>query len=147
MELYFASGTLIDPEAIRRWCPGARPRGHGSATGCKIGFPRKDAKGNGIPALIAEENATAPGTLWSLTREQLRALDDGLGVPEAYRRKRMMASYSGGSAARVWVHVACPEEGAPFSPSEAMLQRMSELAEALDLPSAFKQELRRAASE
>lgn len=137
LELYFASGSMLDQAYLKAFCSSARLRGTATATECRLTFPIVNQSGKGIPALVYDESESTYGALYSVNRDDLRKLDDELNVPEVFRRKRIMASYSGSSAARVWTHLATPQEGFPFKPDEQTVNTLLRHAIALHLPEHF----------
>lgn len=93
--LYFAYGSNMNPERIRRRIPDARPVGRAALRGWRL-----------VERLYADiersRGGRVEGVLYLVTEAELRRLDAFEGCPGVYRRVRVAvyAELAGGRAAR-----------------------------------------------
>jgi len=74
---YFAYGSNLDPEQMRRRCPGHRVIGAGFLPGHRLRFQGAGEDWGGpVATIVADPSDTVWGVVFELTDEDLRALDE-----------------------------------------------------------------------
>lgn len=77
---YFAYGSNLNKGQMRRRCPGAAPLAAARLTGHRLTF-------RGVADVKEAPGHVVWGGLWSITEEDLKALDRYEGYPRLYTRK------------------------------------------------------------
>ena len=74
---YFAYGSNLDPEQMRRRCPGHRVIGAGFLPGHRLRFQGEGEDWGGpVATIVADPTDTVWGVVFELSDEDLRALDE-----------------------------------------------------------------------
>jgi gamma-glutamylcyclotransferase len=84
--LYFAYGSNMMTARLKARCPSARPAGVAFADNHRLTFWKKGRDGSGKGHLAASPGASQPGVLFTLSRDDLVALDGFEGAGRGYRR-------------------------------------------------------------
>ena len=102
--LYFAYGSNLDADQMKRRCPSSRFVDIGRLENHALTFSGYSARWRGaVATIVKHRGAATPGVLYSLEPEDLDALDSFEGHPFAYRRCRKMVRDS--DDRRVLAHV------------------------------------------
>jgi len=129
-ELYFAYGPELDKQTMKEAVPTARLRAKGTLSGYRFDFPVRSESGTGLAGIVADEGGQAEGVVYTVTREDMAALDKVKGPNAAFKRSRVQVVLAGGGLVRAWTHVAVPQEGYPFAPApeylDALIQAVTE---------------------
>ncbi len=84
--LYFAYGSNMLTTRLQARCPSARPAGVAFAQDHRLTFWKKGRDGSGKGHLTASPGAAQPGVLFTITVDDLIALDGFEGAGRGYRR-------------------------------------------------------------
>jgi len=84
--LYFAYGSNMLTTRLQARCPSARPAGVAFAQDHRLTFWKKGRDGSGKGHLTASPGAAQPGVLFTLSVDDLIALDGFEGAGRGYRR-------------------------------------------------------------
>lgn len=76
-QLYFAYGSNLNIEQMRRRCPGARPIAVARLLDHELAFCR-------VATVVRKRGASVPGAIYSVTRGDVEALDRYEGFPRLY---------------------------------------------------------------
>lgn len=88
--LYFAYGSNLSEERMRRRCPHARLRGHAALPGYRIAFGGHSATWGGpVATIVRSRGNIVEGVLYNLPKKELRILDRCEGHPFVYFREPM----------------------------------------------------------
>lgn len=87
--LYFAYGSNLNPQQMRRRCPGALAEGRAVLRGYRLAFAGHSRLWGGpVATLVRDRDAEVDGVLYRLPRAELAVLDRFEGHPFCYRRAR-----------------------------------------------------------
>ena len=136
MTRYFAYGANMDPVHMAERCPTARRQGVAVLPG--HGF-RIAATGYGNAMAAPRESVY--GVLWELEPADEAALDAFEGIAEGLYRKAG-ALVRSGDGSEVDAMLYLPADPAPGRPVPGYLERIIEVAGALNFPPAYLAELR-----
>ena len=110
MSLYFAYGSNLDHQQMRRRCPGATLEGPAIMHGYRLAFAGFSRTWRGpVATIVRDPEAAVEGVLYRLLRGQLRVLDRYEGHPRSYRRYRRIVRDLTGERRRTYVYVM-PDE-------------------------------------
>lgn len=84
--LYFAYGSNMMTARLKARCPSARPAGVAFAENHRLTFWKKGRDGSGKGHLAASPGLAQPGVLFTLSTDDLIALDGFEGAGRGYRR-------------------------------------------------------------
>lgn len=85
--LYFAYGSCMNPEDLRRDVPEFTIVGAALVRGFRLGFTRySHNRRGGVADLVPDMHRETEGVLYRLPAKQLSALDEREGAPKYYRR-------------------------------------------------------------
>lgn len=84
--LYFAYGSNMMTARLQARCPSARPAGVAFADNYRLTFWKKGRDGSGKGHLAASPGTAQPGVLFTLSPDDLIALDGFEGAGRGYRR-------------------------------------------------------------
>lgn len=143
MEHYFAYGSNMLESRLRERCPTAVFESIARLANHELEFPRLSTKlGCGVAAVRPSLDSEVIGVLYSLSDEELPALDRAEGVAAgAYHREMLDVSLADGESVRAHVYL-CPETGVSHRPSRAYLNFLIEGAEEHCFPADYVTRLR-----
>lgn len=120
---YFAYGSNMDEQDMRRRCPGSRPLGSARLDGHRLAFTRRSIRSaTGVADVLPTPGHTVWGALYELDEDEFEVLDRKEGVGWAYvRAKARDAHRRRFGAGRGRVHGA--RQGAGGSASVACISR------------------------
>lgn len=102
---YFAYGSNVCAEQMRRRCPQAEFVSIASLPNYKLGFVGHSANWNGGVATVREDCAhRTVGVVYALTKGCVRALDAAEGWPFVYGRKQLQVKQPCGTVRTVWTY-------------------------------------------
>ena len=139
MPLYFAYGSNLCPQQMQKRCADARFVTIAALKDHRLCFPRisRTWGGGGVAGILAHAGATCFGVVYELTEDDLAAMDGYEGHPHDYFRAEINVAPPEGESFACWSYFANPQEGAPFLPVAAYLERMVSGAEAHGLPQEY----------
>lgn len=122
--LYFAYGSNLNLDHMRRLCPGARVVSRAVLLGHRLVFPRPDSLWRGgVAGLEPDEKAHVEGALYEITEADVVALDEYEGVAEGdYFQKQVTVWLPTDRSVEAMTYFATAIIGGPFQPSEDYLQ-------------------------
>ena len=87
--LYFAYGSNLDLEQMRRRCPGSHMVGTANLPGFQLAFVGySESRGGGVATVRKNGNGShVPGVLYQMTQEDWQKMDGFEGFPTIYRRE------------------------------------------------------------
>ena len=131
MPHYFAYGSNMDREAMRRRCPRSRPLGRARLARHRLFFMR-----DGFCSVAPDPRAWVHGVLWDLALADVRALDLYEGVARGWYEKRYtpVLREPFGSV-KALVYVGRTEE--PGAPERDYLAGVVAAARAAELPASY----------
>lgn len=140
MTLYFSYGANMDPVHMARECPGATRVGPAILKGYRFGIARA-----GYGTARPDQQSVIRGVLWRLTSSDEAGLDRFEGVPEGlyYKSSLRVAGENGEQSAMLYR----ASDPAPGSPVPGYLERIVEVAQSLEFPSDYVEELRKLGSD
>ncbi len=103
--LYFAFGSNLQIEQMKRRCPSAEVEGVGRLYGYRLAFAGFSVTrgGAGVATVIEDETAWTSGAVFSIDQADLNRLDRFEGHPVSYRRSLHPIRLDDGRI--VWSHV------------------------------------------
>lgn len=104
--LYFAYGSNLDLDQMRRRCPGSRLVGRGTLDGLRIAFAGHSKSWGGAVATVVpdRDGDGCAGLVFACTPSDVRRLDACEGYPHVYDRRRMTVRLDDGSKAHAWTY-------------------------------------------
>lgn len=112
--LYFAFGSNLDADQMRRRCRCPVDAGKATLRGHRLVFVGFSVlRGGGVASVVADPGATVPGQLYRLTDDDLAALDRCEGHPSFYRRVQVRVVDAQGTLRRAWTYTLDRAERAP----------------------------------
>lgn len=108
--LYFAYGANLDPEAMRRRAPSARPVGPARLRGYRRAFTVRSPYWGALADLLEEPEGEVWGLLYELEEADLARLDAFEDCPNLYTRFTVTVEREDGRPVPgVWVYAVRPE--------------------------------------
>ncbi|MDX1510610.1 MAG: gamma-glutamylcyclotransferase family protein [Nitriliruptorales bacterium] len=142
---YFAYGSNLSAEQMRRRCPAAVALGVARLADHRLAFTRwSPVWRGGVADVVPSAGAAVWGLLWQLTDEDLQALDGHEGHPVNYRRSLHTVEATGLGPHDAWVYEVVDKRSF-VPPASAYLEILLESAALLGLPAAHLAEVRTAA--
>ena len=114
--LYFAYGSNCNLDQMAHRCPDATLMGTAILHNYELLF-RGNGRGNGVATIGRRPGDCVYGTLWKLTPECERALDQYEGYPHLYEKHRVRVFDSGKAAHSVMVYIMTDRFHEPTMPS------------------------------
>lgn len=119
--LYFAFGSNLDGDQMRRRCSCPIVVGKATLRGYRLAFAGFSAmRGGGVATVVKSDDHAVPGLLYRLTDADLQKLDACEGHPQFYRRVAVHVVDSDGERRRAWTYTLDRAERAP-SPDYAAI--------------------------
>jgi len=114
---YFAFGSNLDRQQMRRRCPDARLLGPAVLPKHRLIFCGHSHRWRGAVANVTrDETGSVPGLLYKLTNADLASLDAHEGHPNFYRRQLRLVTLPKGQRRRVQVYIRPPSDGEGGTP-------------------------------
>lgn len=137
--LYFAYGSNINMQQMKRRCPSAKPVSRGELDGYQVKFLLHSVKwGGGVAGIEPEPGGKVEGFVYQMSNNDLETLDTFENVKKGrYYRKKMNISLSDGRRIRAWVYFPNPDPKGPFPPSKKYLKTVIEGARDHEFPEEF----------
>jgi hypothetical protein len=140
---YFAYGTLLDVEYMRKLCPSARPVGVMRLDGYELGFAKCADPSRAGCTLDPAPGASLWGVQYEISAEDAARLDAASGVPAGHWASIPVTVHdaSGGAVAtRTYV---IPNSSGRHAPGDDYVAPIFKGAAAFGLPAAYVERLRR----
>lgn len=128
MTLYFAYGSNLNLDQMRRRCPDSRPVSRTVLYGYRLLFPRPDSLWRGgVAGIEPDQSAHVEGALYQLSDNDIRSLDRYEGIAEGdYTRENVWVVLPDGRSVAAFTYIAVPVAGGPFMPSARYLATIIE---------------------
>lgn len=135
MTTYFAYGTLLDLEAMRRNCPTAQPSGIHTLTGYRLGFATcaKDTAHGGC-TLDEDPKGVIYGLLYRLPKAEADALDRAAGVDIGLWDEVIVTLRDGAGSRSEARTYTIDNAAGPWPPPDSYVAPIRSGARALKLP-------------
>ena len=143
MEHYFAYGSNLNVEQMKRRCPSAEIVCNAKLMDYQIGFPRTHRNwSGGVASVLEEKHKFVEGVIYKITDEDLVKLDHMENVEggEYFRLKKEFVNTSD-EIVESWIYIAHQMEGAPFHPSNEYIETIIKGAKTHNLSDIFIDEL------
>ena len=103
--LYFAFGSNLNIAQMRRRCPSARLASFAVLEGYRLSFTGRSASwGGGVATVIFDDETRTPGVLFSISMDDLVALDAYEGFPFTYLRIKVRVRDDRGRFRSAWTY-------------------------------------------
>ncbi len=140
---YFAYGTLLDLEYMRRLCPSARPLGVMRLDGYELGFAKCADPSRAGCTLDATPGGSVWGVHYELSDADMIKLDAASGVPQGnWARKPVTVHDLQGKPVETTTY-AIPNESGRHVPPDAYVDHILSGAAEFKLPSDYIARLRK----
>lgn len=138
MEYYFAYGSNMDDEQMKRRCVDARFISVGYLPHHKLAFTQYyEPWGGGVADVIEMPDSIVWGKIYELSVEALEKLDKYEGHPTDYIRTKHDIVTSNGRRYSSWVYSVVIKEGDFIAPSERYMTALTKAAELAGLPQEY----------
>jgi len=109
---YFAYGSNMDPEQMRKRGVKFFSREHAILEGWKLVFNKISSRNSniGFANIVKDESSVVEGILYEITEEGLKTLDEYEGVPSDYQRIEVEVRKNNGEIVKAEVYVANPRK-------------------------------------
>lgn len=139
---YFAYGTLLDIDYMRRFCPSARAVGVMRLDGYELGFARCADPSRGGCTLDAAPGGAVWGVQYELSDEDMAKLDEVSGVPKGHwARTPVTVRDPAGNRVDTTTYVI-PDRSGPYAPTDSYVAPIFKGAADFDLPASYVARLR-----
>jgi hypothetical protein len=138
---YFAYGSNLSVTQMLVRCPGAALIGVALLPGRRLAFTRHSQRwGGGVADVVLDPAAEVWGLLYTVTPQDLDALDAYEGRPWAYDRFRVRVEGPAGPRTGVWTY-AVTNKSTFIPPSRSYLSVMQEAAREFGFPDHYTRAL------
>lgn len=123
-KLYFAYGSNLSKEQMKRRCPGSVPQGRAILKDYRFLFPRKDDgrwNGGGVAGILPAKGEIVEGALYTMTDLDIQALDGFENVADNHYFRTEIQVTTDQGPTNCFTYIANTEEGYPFTPSDKYL--------------------------
>lgn len=141
--LYFAYGSNMNPEQMKKSCPNATAKGIAKLDNHKLTFPRLSSNwGGGIASVDPKKGSEVWGVLYEVSEDEMRQLDESEGYlgPEnaknVYERVGAVAVVHFGALVQAVLYEIAYNRGS-FPPSRKYLDTILAGARAHGLPAEY----------
>lgn len=142
MARYFAYGTLLDGELMRRIAPGATVLGVACLDGYELAFAACADPAHGGCTLARRDGAETWGVQYELPETEMQTLDAAAGIDKGHwRHQEIMLRTPAGRRVPSRTYVI-PNSGGAWVPPDAYVAPILKGADALDFPPAYRARLR-----
>jgi len=140
--VYFAYGTLLDVNGMKKYCPSAEPLGVMSLKGYRMGFALCGAdRSVGGCTLVEDSGSTMYGVLYSLPEKELADLDAASGVDKGLWAV-IEITLTDDRGQRVPANtLTIPDPAGPYRPPETYTNPILSGARAWPLPKGYIKQL------
>ncbi len=137
MAFYFAYGTLLDVDEMRRLCPSAKPVGVMELDGYELAFVTCSDGKNGGCTLNSAPRTTLYGLQWQLPDDELAALDEAAGVSAGLWEHQLVtvADENGNLVDTITYRI--PADTGPIAPTNEYVRPILAGARQLNLPDRY----------
>lgn len=142
MKYYFAYGSNMSREQLRRRCPSAEEVDIGYVQGYVLVFNRKGTyRPGGVASIerVHDPSSRVYGVIWRLSDSDFEKLDS-IEDPSAYKRESLSVMTHNGETYECQVYIAFPQDEY-ISPDPDYLDLMLNSAIEVDLPESYIAEI------
>ena len=138
MPLYFAYGSNLDENQMRRRCPDYRKVDKGCLRGYRLSFSRRSSDwGGGVADVIPDGSCKVWGVAYTVSDTDLERLDRYEGYPTAYLRDLLPIDMASNDQREAWVYTVRTKEQF-VAPSAAYLDILRCAAMHFGLPECYQ---------
>ena len=142
---YFAYGSNLSADRLRKSCPSAQHLGIANLPGYRLAFTRHSERwGGGVADIRPEPNSEVWGSVWCIAAEESLALDNQEGVnatPPHYHRVEVVVTTSLGNTLKCLTYQVVAPAREHIHPSKAYLDTMLRGARASGLDSNYVEQI------
>ncbi|MGH2918233.1 MAG: gamma-glutamylcyclotransferase family protein [Solirubrobacteraceae bacterium] len=141
MAAYFAYGSNMHPDKLRERCPGAGHVRPAKLADHRLAFTRRSVRtfpGSGVADLLPAQGMTVWGALYSMSDDDLEALDAIEGEGSAYERREVSVTLANETVVDAIAYSVIDKEPEEVPPSTEYLEQMLAGALACELPAAYR---------
>jgi gamma-glutamylcyclotransferase (GGCT)/AIG2-like uncharacterized protein YtfP len=106
MELYFAYGSNLNMEQMKKRCPDSLPFGRAILYNHQLVF-KANPRGRGVADVVPVKGKRVHGAVYEVSKEDLKKLDRFEGTPTVYKRQKIQVETSKG-VVNAWVYLMMP---------------------------------------
>jgi gamma-glutamylcyclotransferase (GGCT)/AIG2-like uncharacterized protein YtfP len=118
----FAYGSNLDEAQMQARCPSARVLGRAQLVGHALVFGGHSGRqGGAVASVVRNDGQAVDGLLYTLSENDLRALDCFEGAPWVYERVTRVVTTSHGVQQRAFVYILSTRRPAPLRPAPRYL--------------------------
>jgi gamma-glutamylcyclotransferase len=140
-ELYFAYGTLLGLDSMRRYCPSAKPFGLAFLSQHEIAFGRYGSGDlDGGCYYVPAPDSIMYGVLYQVPADELAHLDEVAGVGKWYERAPVKVTRPTGEDVQA-ITYAMSAFKAPYRPPTKYVQQILDGASLMHLPNWYRSRL------
>lgn len=139
---YFAYGTLLDSDYMRKFCPSARPVGVMSLDGYEMGFAACSDPSRAGCTLHAKPGAKTLGVLYDLSTEDMAKLEQISGLPEGLWASKPVTVRDKSGRTTDTVTFVVPNSSGPSTPSDDYVAPIYRGVEEFAFPADYVKRLR-----
>ena len=124
--MYFAYGSNLWSEQMRKRCPSSKPLTTAELLGYRLHFIQPhDGWGGGVAGVVRDQRSVVPGVVYELSGEDVQRLDGFEPVGSGrYWRDDTEVRQADGSALRCWIYRGSVFPDAPYEPSASYIKAM-----------------------
>ena len=139
---YFAYGTLLDSEEMRKYCPSARALGVMTLDDHEMDFAACRDPSRAGCTLHAKPGATTLGVLYDLSREDMDRLEQISGLPEGLWASKPVTVRDEAGKTTETVTFVVPNSSGPHSPPDSYVAPIYRGLEEFAFPADYVKRLR-----
>lgn len=107
---------------MRKRCPSTQVEGIATLKAHRLWFPLTSQRwGGGVASVLPEEGARTEGALYSISWDDLHAMDVFEGVPASMYQRIEVPVQCGRETRQAWTYIGRIEDGAPFPTTRAYI--------------------------
>jgi hypothetical protein len=139
---YFAYGTLLDSEYMRKFCPSALPVGVMSLDGYEMDFAACSDPSRAGCTLNKKPGATTLGVLYHLSAEDMDKLEQISGLPEGLWACKPVTVRDNAGKTIETITFVVPNSSGPHAPAESYVAPIFRGVEEFAFPADYVRRLR-----
>ncbi len=140
MPLYFAYGSNLSTNQMKKRCLNSKPLEIGYLKGYRLAFTRYSSGWNGgVADIVLDSDHEVWGLIYAISIEDLHRLDDYEGYPDAYIRFQTSIKTLTGSP-NIWVYTVVRKKSF-IPPTKEYMQLIKNAAVKLQFPERYRSHL------
>lgn len=139
---YFAYGTLLDSQYMRKFCPSAEPVGVMTLDGYEMGFATCSDPSRAGCTLHPKAGAKTLGVLYDLSADDMAKLEQISGLPEGLWASKPVSVRDKSGTTTQTVTFVVPNSSGPSTPSDDYVAPIYRGVEEFSFPEDYVRRLR-----